>query len=152
IVVVVSAARGSTSEGKAAIAVRAALTTAVTRLREERGPSERLLIALPAFRVGLGGDRGQRLRSARVQVATALEVLGELENVDAVFVTYTHTLYRIFLEARRQVLGAPAPDAARHPALEDSLLAGARGPFVCAGPSRGAGGPGRGARRARPPA
>src|SRR5262249_19079379 len=73
------AARGAPSEDKAALAVRAALTTAVARLRAERGPAERLLIALPAFRVGRGGDRGQRLRSARVQVATALEVLGELE-------------------------------------------------------------------------
>ena len=139
VVVVVAAARGSTSEDKAACAVRAALTTAVARLRAERGAGERLLVALPAFRVGMGGDRGQRLRSARVQVATALEVLGELENVDAVFVTYTHTLYRIFLEARRQVLGAPAPDAARHPALEDSLLAGECVLFVGAGLSRGAG-------------
>ena len=138
IVVVVATARGSTSEDKAAIAVRSALTTAVERLRSA-GRKERLLIALPAFRVGLGGDRGQRLRSARVQVATALEVLDGLDNVDAVFVAYTHTLYRIFLEARRQILGAPPPDAARFPELETSLLSGECVLFVGAGLSRGAG-------------
>jgi hypothetical protein len=42
----------------------------------------KLLIALSAFRVGLGGDHGQRLRSARVQARTALEVLGTMDNVD----------------------------------------------------------------------
>jgi len=36
--------------------VRAALTTAVRRLREDMGRTDRLLIALPAFRVGLGGE------------------------------------------------------------------------------------------------
>jgi hypothetical protein len=138
VVVTVAAARGAAGEDKAATAVRAALTTAVARLRNEVGLKERLLIALPAFRVGMGGDRGQRLRSALVQVTTALEVLDGLDDVDAVFVTYTHTLYRIFLEARRKVLGAP-PDAARHPALVDSLLAGECVLFVGAGLSRGAG-------------
>ena len=94
-----------TAEDKAAVAVRAALDEAVRRLREDLGATGRLLIALPTFRVGMGGDRGRRLQSARVQIAAALETLDSHEDVDAVFVAYTPTLYHIFLEARREVLG-----------------------------------------------
>ncbi len=50
-------------EDKAGIAVRAALDTAVPRLQEEVGRDIRLLVALPAFRIGMGGDRDHRLRS-----------------------------------------------------------------------------------------
>ena len=57
-VVAVAATGGpATAEDKAAIAVRAALDEAAGRLREGLGPAERLLVALPAFRLGWGGDR-----------------------------------------------------------------------------------------------
>jgi hypothetical protein len=138
-VVLVVSTGGDATEDKAALAVRSALTTAVRRLREDPRRTDRLLIALPAFRVGLGGDRRQRLRSARVQIGTALDFLAAETDVDAVFVTYTSTLYQIFLEARRQVLGPGPADAVRYPALEEALLARECVLFVGAGLSRGAG-------------
>jgi O-acetyl-ADP-ribose deacetylase (regulator of RNase III) len=139
VVVTVSTGRGSMEADRAAVAVRAALTTAIDALRQA-GVAGRLLIALPAFRVGLGGDRSRRLRSALVQITAAFEVLEQAPDVDAVFVTYTPTLYRIFLEARRQVLGqAPALTAARYQALEEALRAGECVLFIGAGLSRGAG-------------
>jgi hypothetical protein len=137
IVVVVSTGRGDVQD-KAGTAVRGAFSTAVERLRA-MGRTERLLIALPAFRVGMGGDRRQRLHSARLQVAAALDVLKQHANADAVFLTYTPTLYHIFLEARRQLLGTPQSEVIRHPELEQSLLAGECVLFAGAGLSRGAG-------------
>jgi hypothetical protein len=138
VVVVVSTGGERTTEDKAGIAVRAALTTAVEELRRQ-GCTGRLLIALPAFRVGRGGDRQQRLRSARVQVAAASEVLADLPQVDAVFVTYTPTLYQIFLEARRQALGPAPADTPHFQVLEDALRARECVLFVGAGLSRGTG-------------
>ena len=137
VVVVVSTGRGDVPD-KAGAAVRASFTTAVERLRA-MGHNERLLIALPAFRVGMGGDRRQRLHSARLQVAAALDVLQQHDRADAVFLTYTPTLYQIFLEARRQLLGSPPADVDRYPALEQALLAGECVLFAGAGLSRGAG-------------
>jgi O-acetyl-ADP-ribose deacetylase (regulator of RNase III) len=137
--VVVAAAGGPrTAEDKAALAVRAALTEAVRRLREA-GRGGRLLVALPTFRVGLGGDRRERLRSARSQVRAALEVLGQHDGVDAVFVPYTATLHQIFLEARREALGEPAAGAEGCEELERALLARECVLFVGAGLSAGAG-------------
>jgi O-acetyl-ADP-ribose deacetylase (regulator of RNase III) len=138
LVLVVSTGGSSAVPDRAGRAVRAALTTAVQRLREELGRTGRLLIALPTFRVGQGGDRRQRLQSARDQVAAALEVLGRHADVDAAFVPYTATLHQIFLEARREVLGAPA-DGPRYPELEAALRAGECVLFVGAGLSSGAG-------------
>jgi hypothetical protein len=113
VVVAVSTGRGVPQDDKAAVAVRAALTTAVDELRKA-GVKDRLLIAPPAFRLGMGGDRGQRLRSAVVQITAASQFLEQTQDVDVAFVTYTITLYRIFLEARRQVLGKSP--AERNPA------------------------------------
>jgi hypothetical protein len=137
--VVVVATGQSAVEDKAGLAVRAALSMAVQRLREQRRGG-RLLVALPAFRVGQGGDRRQRLRSARAQLAAAVEALEGLPEVDAAFVTYTPTLYQIFLEARRELLGGPpAADVAPPAALEQALRARECVVFVGAGLSSGAG-------------
>jgi len=141
VVVAVSTGSGSGSDEKPRLAVRAALTRAVRELRA-LGRSDRLLIALPAFRVGRGGDRQRRLLSARIQVEAALETLAGLDQVDAVFVTYTPTLYQIFLEARRYALGTAAavPNTPeRYPALEDALLARECVLFIGAGLSHGTG-------------
>jgi O-acetyl-ADP-ribose deacetylase (regulator of RNase III) len=137
--VLVVSTGGEAADDKAVRAVRAALTTAVRRLRGEHGRTDRLLIALPAFRLGMGGDRSQRLRSASAQIRTALDFLAAETDVDAVFVTYTSTLYQIFLEARRQVLGPPPADAVRYLALEEALRAHECVLFLGAGVSRGAG-------------
>jgi hypothetical protein len=139
VVVVVATGRQSPSEDKAGLAVRAALKTAVERLRGQHGRTGRLLVALPAFRVGKGGDRGQRLRSARAQVAAALETLAELPDVDVAFLTYTPSLYPIFLEARRDLLGDAPINALHYPELEHALLARECVLFVGAGLSSGAG-------------
>ena len=96
VVVVIATGGPATDEDKAAIAVRAAIAESVGRLRAD-GHSGRLLIALPAFRVGMGGDRDHTLRSARAQVEEARRSLGGLPGVDVVFVTYTPALYRVFL-------------------------------------------------------
>jgi hypothetical protein len=135
VVVVVSTGRDDVAD-KAGASVRAAVDTAVARLRES-GRTGRLLIGLPAFRVGMGGDHRQRLQSARAQVQAARDALQRHADVDVVFLTYTMTLYRIFLEARRAVLGpAPAP---RHPELDRALDHRACVLFVGAGLSSGAG-------------
>jgi hypothetical protein len=136
VVVVVSTGRDAAPDEAAERAVRSALTEAVRQLRAA-GHAGRLLVALPTFRVGLGGDRRRRLRSARTQVAAAVEALRGLADVDAAFIAYTPTLYYIYLEARRQVVG-PAPGP-RHPELEEALRAGEGVLFVGAGLSRGAG-------------
>ncbi len=61
VVAVVSTGGSQTIEDKAALAVRAALATAVRHLRTDHGDKEHLLIALPTFRMGKGGDRRERL-------------------------------------------------------------------------------------------
>ena len=139
IVVVVSAGGPRTEEDKAFIAVRAAVDTAVPRLREQLGPQVRLLIALPAFRTGMGGDRDQRLRSARAQVQATLEALERHPGVDLAVITYTASIYQIFLDARRQVLGEPRSDLHCPAALEAAVLEGEYVLFAGAGLSRGAG-------------
>ena len=139
IVVVIATGGPATDEDKAGIAVRAAIGTAVQRLRDELGRAERLLVALPAFRIGMGGDRNQRLRSARVQIRAAMDSLAESPRVDVAFVTYTTAIYQTFLEARRQVFGDQAPEIFHPSALEHALLAGECVIFAGAGLSRGAG-------------
>ncbi len=112
---------------------------AVEELRATR-PEARLLIALPAFRVGRGGDRGNPMFSARAQIQAAVSTLQEVPNVDVAFVTYTPALYRVFLQARREVVGPP--QAASYPVLEQALTSRACVLFVGAGLSTGAGLPG----------
>jgi hypothetical protein len=136
-VIVVVATGGRRDEDRAGLAVRAALTESVRHLREE-GRTGRLLIALPAFRVGKAGDRHQRLESARAQIAAAREALEKLPDVDVAFITYTPTLYQIFLQARREVLGPPSAGP-RYPELEQALRAGECVLFAGAGLSSGAG-------------
>ncbi len=87
-------------------AIRGALAAAWEFLKKQ--PSDRRrLIALPTVRLGLGGDRNDRLRSARTQVRVAGECLGGMPGVDVAFVPYTPDNHRIFLQARREVLGPP---------------------------------------------
>jgi hypothetical protein len=139
VVVVVAAGGPRTDEDKAGIAVRAAVDAAVPRLREALGPAARLLIALPAFRIGMGGDRDHQLRSARAQVKAALDSLERHPAVDIAIVTYTSGIYHVFLEARHQVLGHPPMDPGYPRELERALVDGECVLFVGAGLSRGAG-------------
>jgi hypothetical protein len=136
VVVVVSTGKAP-GEDRAALAVRSALTEAVRRLREQ-GRTDWLLIGLPAFRVGKAGDWRQRHASACAQLTAAREALADLPDVDVAFLTYTTTLYQIFLQARREVLGTPGTGP-RQPALENSLGDGECVLFVGAGLSSGAG-------------
>ncbi|MBY0229359.1 MAG: SIR2 family protein [Gemmataceae bacterium] len=136
VAVAVSTGRAGEDVDKPGAAVRAALAEAVKHLREAR-PTGNLLVALPAFRLGRGGDHGHRLASARAQVRAAHEALAGLPGVDCAFVCYTPALHRIFLEARREVLG-PRPDPGQ-PALEEALRAGGCVLFAGAGLSAGAG-------------
>lgn len=138
VVAVASTGGPGSAEDKADLAVRSALKLTVERLRAA-GRTGRLLVALPAFRVGGGGDRRQRLRSATVQVSAARDFLAENPDVDVAFVTYTPSVYRIFLEARRRVLGEPPHDPLQRHELEDALAAGSAVLFVGAGMSHGAG-------------
>jgi hypothetical protein len=146
-VVVVVAAGGSRTvsrEDKARVAVRSALETAIARLRTFRPEPERLLIALPTFRHGMGGDRHFRLESARWQIATARDVLADHPAVDVAFVPYTADSYRIFLQARRDLRLEPAcpVQAPALPALLSALRERRCVLFVGAGVSAGAGLPG----------
>jgi O-acetyl-ADP-ribose deacetylase (regulator of RNase III) len=138
VVVVVSTGFDKVAD-KAGVAVRNAIDAAVRELRAA-GRRGRLLVALPAFRVGMGGDHHQRLASARAQVQAARAALEQYAEVDVAFLTYTPALYRIFLEARRSV-GA-APDLPAVPELERAIRDGACVLFVGAGLSAGAGLPG----------
>ena len=139
VVTVVSTGGPASTEDKASIAVRAALTTAFRELRAVRGDAEHLLIALPAFRMGKGGDRRQRLRSARAQIAAARDFLAQHDGADVAFIPYTTPLYQIFLEARREGHDPPPADAERYLDLEQALLARQCVVFVGAGLSSGAG-------------
>jgi hypothetical protein len=142
VVVVVSTGGGPPGdEDKAGLAVRGAIARAVRELRQA-GRTGRLLVALPAFRVGMGGDRRQRLRSARAQLRAAGECLGEHADVDIAFLTYTQSLYRIFLEARRETAGPGGGDVLSYPELVRALRDGTAVLFVGAGLSSGAGLPG----------
>jgi hypothetical protein len=147
IVLAVSTSGRSSREEKAGLTVRSALSRAVGELRAVCPAEERLLIGLPTFRCGLGGDRRQRLRSARAQITAALEFLEQTADVDVAFVPYTVPLHQIFLEARRELLAgrfrehplAGGSGAVRAPELEQALQAGECVLFVGAGLSRGSG-------------
>ncbi len=142
-VVVVAAAGGGpglSRPDKARLAVQSALGTAIAALRRSRPEPQRLLVALPTFRLGMGGDRNQRLESAQVQLRAAREVLELHPQVDVAFVAYPADNYRILLQARRDLGLAPAPP---EPSRLDGLLAAVRQGrcvlFVGAGISAGAG-------------
>lgn len=138
VALVIATGDTTSAEHKAALSVRGALRRAVSELRA-LGKTERLLIALPGFRVGQGGDRRQRLSSARVQIATAQEELENLPGVDVAFVLYTPTLYQIYLEARRQVEHPARTVGPENVALEEAVAQGECVLFAGAGLSRGAG-------------
>lgn len=142
VVTVVSTGGPQTIEDKAALAVRAALTTAVRELRAAFGDKEHFLIALPTFRMGKGGDRRQRLRSARAQIGAATAFLADNDGVDVAFIAYSVPHYQICLEARREAREGAAVIPPRYPALEHALLARECVFFVGAGLSSGAGLPG----------
>jgi O-acetyl-ADP-ribose deacetylase (regulator of RNase III) len=95
-----------TADDCAEKAVKGALAVAHEHLRKHPGPGRRL-VALPSFRLGLGGDRRDRLRSARTQVRAALECLKAMPGVDVAFVPFTPDNHQIFLQARRDALGGP---------------------------------------------
>jgi hypothetical protein len=139
VVTVVSTGGGQTSEDKAALAVRVALTTALRELRSVSSESDHLLIALPTFRMGKRGDRRQWLRSARAQIAAARVFLAQNDGVDVAFIAYTIPLYQIFLEARREVREGATVIPHHYPDLEKALLARECVVFVGAGLSSGAG-------------
>ncbi len=146
-IVVVAAAGGGPAlsrEQKARLAVENALERAIGELRQLYPESERLLIALPTFRQGMGGDRNTRLESARFQIATARTVLLKHPGVDIAFIPYTTDSYRIFLQARRDLGLAPICPAEAPLAL--GLLNALRRRhcvlFLGAGVSAGAGLPG----------
>ena len=139
VVAVIASGGPATLEDKAAIAARAAIDEAVARLRGELKLEGRLLVALPPFRLGRGGDRDHQLRSARAQLASAREALGRHPGDDVAFIAYTPAIYRTLLEARREALGEPATDPPIPPDLERALIDGECVLFVGAGLSRGAG-------------
>ena len=87
-------------------AVQGALDVALKYLQKHPGGGRRL-VALPTFRLGMGGDRRDRLRSARTQVRVALECLKTMPGVDVAFVPFTPDNHQIFLQARRDTLGGP---------------------------------------------
>ncbi len=141
--VVVVAATGRSDESledKARRVVRSAVNAASARV--SRKPGERPLIALPTFRIGLGGDKWHPDRSARAQVQGAREALADKDDVDVAFVCYTPANYRVFLEARREAAGPAPPGIPVPPELENALRQGECVLFVGAGLSRPAGLPG----------
>ena len=112
-------------------AVRGALQCAIENLRREI-PAGRLVVALPAFRIGRGGSANQRMSAARSQVKTAAQVLGEHPNVDAIFVCYTPEDYQVFIEARRREnVEIPVPSIP--PALREAISDGCCVLFIGAG-------------------
>jgi O-acetyl-ADP-ribose deacetylase (regulator of RNase III) len=141
IVVTPAAGQGSARHEKRPKAVAAALKTAVENLRRGVKSHERLLIALPTFGFGLGGDRRRRLESARAQMSAAQETLQTVADADAVFVAYTADSYEVLLRARRET-GLAADDLLQDaPVMEliDALRKRECVVFAGAGLSQGAG-------------
>lgn len=123
-------------------AVREATRQLRARERPLEKPPARLLVALPALRIGKGGSREKDMAAALAEVQAARDVLDEKEHagVDVVFVTYTPRHYQMFLEARRAQGLAPAIPESRLPEeLLDALGGGECVLFVGAGLSKAAG-------------
>ena len=137
VVVATGGVQGGDEAG--AVAVRAAIDLSVASLRGGARPEGRLLVALPAFLVGMGGGGDRQVGEARIQVAAAREALERHPGVDVAFITYTPSLYRVYLEARRLTPGSPSPGPAIPPALERALIDRECVLFAGAGLSRGAG-------------
>lgn len=137
VVITVATHREATPRDAGTVA-RNAVRRAVAELRRA-GKTGRLLIALPAFRLGMGGDRWRRFESACAQVRAVYELLKEdaHKDVDVAFIAYTPALYRIYLEARKEVRGRAAPTG--FPELERALREGGAVLFVGAGLSKPAG-------------
>jgi len=94
--------RRADASDPAYVGVQEAITTAAAGLRAKT--AQPVLVALIGFRMGEGGDREDRLRSARAQVRAAYDALAELEGVDVAFVLDDASKYEIFLDARRREL------------------------------------------------
>jgi hypothetical protein len=143
VVVVAATGRspGADFAQKSQLAVENALETAIAALRKVTSKDDRLLIALPTFRQGQGGDRHRRLESGQAQIAAAEKVLKRHAKVDVAFVTYTADSYQIYLQARRTVLSAPPCPFQGHSLanLEDAIRHRRCVLFLGAGLSQGAG-------------
>lgn len=100
--VVAVVSTGSGSDQGAALAVSGALRRACEELRR-LGNAGRRLVALPAIRLGYGGDRRTPLKSARLQLTAAREVMAEYPELDVAFIPYTPDHYQVYLEARRRL-------------------------------------------------
>jgi hypothetical protein len=96
------ASTGQPREEAAAEAVRNAVITAHQGFERLAIPGRRL-VALPAIRFGGGGDRQERLKSARAQLVAAREALGQCPGTDVVFVVYKPDDYQVYLKARQEV-------------------------------------------------
>jgi O-acetyl-ADP-ribose deacetylase (regulator of RNase III) len=141
VVVTPAAGNGSAPHEKRPRAVTAALKTAVEHLRRVSKSDERLLVALPTFGFGMGGDRRRRLESARSQMAAARGVLESLPDVDAAFVAYTADAYEVLLRARREA-DLAADDLLQDPPVAELIAALRKREcvvFAGAGLSQGAG-------------
>ncbi len=97
-----------TNDQETELVVQRAIRAAFDRVRERKKEGRHLLIALPALRLGTGGE-ADKVASARVQVRTARQVLEDLpdDTVDVAFITYTRNTYQVFLHARCQELHEP---------------------------------------------
>jgi O-acetyl-ADP-ribose deacetylase (regulator of RNase III) len=151
--VVVAAAGGgragtneSERDRRSRLSVRNAVAAAAEGLRRDFPDVKRPLVTLPAFRLGRGGDRRRMLRSARVQVEEARDALARHGDLDVAFVTYTEDVYRVFLQARRELLGpprCPLEDPERVELVESRLVPALRQQrgvlFLGAGLSQGGG-------------
>ena len=137
-----------TTDHPAYRAAAGAIRTAAKALQALRGhlsngDKRRFLLAVPALRMGGGGDRSTPLPSAELQILAARAALDEFEGLDIVFVTYTPDIYEVYLEARRRVGSAPAIPEGELPEAWQQLTAATRRAecvvFVGSGLSRDAG-------------
>jgi hypothetical protein len=114
------------------LVVKEALEAAVAALppADPAQAAERPLIALVAFRMGLGGDRNKRLGAARAQIRAAFEALDAHPHLDLAFVVDEPTKYEIFLEARRKER-ASRGEAQPPPLASDPRLAELVGAIQC---------------------
>lgn len=144
VVVTPSAGRGPSPEEKRPAAVAAALTTAVEHLpRPGKGDSS-LLVALPTFGFGLGGDRWRRMESGRSQLLAADNILKKHPQLSVAFVAYTADSYQVLLLARREA-GLEQDDLLQAPPVAELINALRKSEcvvFVGAGLSQEAGLPG----------